>query len=57
MADKSLWVPLAAAAIAVVGTLAGVVFTQAWNGRLEERRWIRENTRAKGARQAYPAAI
>ncbi len=49
MADTSLWVPLAAAAIAVVGTLAGVVFTQAWNGRLEERRWIRENTRLREA--------
>ena len=45
MATTPLWIPLAAAAIAVVGTLGGVIFTQAWNSRLEERRWAREAAR------------
>jgi hypothetical protein len=43
MATTPLWVPLAAAGLAVVGTLGGVVFTQMWNGRLEGRRWARED--------------
>lgn len=45
MGTTPLWVPLAVAGIAVIGTLAGVVFTQVWNSRLEERRWARENNR------------
>ena len=44
-----MWVPLAVAGIAVIGTLAGVVFTQVWNSRLEERRWARENDRIREA--------
>jgi hypothetical protein len=47
MATTPLWVPLAVAGLAVVGTLAGVVFTQVWNSRLEERRWARENERLR----------
>jgi len=49
MATTPLWVPLAVAALAVLGTLAGVVFTQAWNSRLEERRWSRESERLREA--------
>ena len=49
MGTTPLWIPLAAAAIAVIGTLAGVVFTQAWNSRLEERRWARESARLREA--------
>ena len=44
-----LWLPLAVAVIAVVGTLAGVAFTQVWNSRLEGRRWARENDRLREA--------
>jgi hypothetical protein len=47
MATTPLWVPLAAAGLAVIGTLAGVIFTQAWNGRQEERRWAREAERLR----------
>jgi hypothetical protein len=47
MATTPLWLPLAAAGLAVVGTLAGVIFTQAWNSRLEERRWAREAARLR----------
>jgi hypothetical protein len=49
MATTPLWVPLAVAGLAVVGTLAGVVFTQVWNSRLEERRWARESERLREA--------
>jgi hypothetical protein len=49
MGTTPLWVPLAVAVIAIVGTLAGVVFTQIWNRRLEERRWARENNRVREA--------
>jgi hypothetical protein len=49
MATTPLWVPLAVAGLAVLGTLAGVVFTQVWNSRLEERRWSRENDRLREA--------
>lgn len=42
-----LWVPLVVAVIAVIGTLAGVVFTQTWNSRQEELRWARENDRLR----------
>jgi hypothetical protein len=49
MATTPLWVPLAVAALAVLGTLAGVVFTQVWNSRLEERRWAREVERLREA--------
>ena len=45
MGTTPLWVPLVVAGVAVIGTLAGVVFTQVWNSRLEERRWARENDR------------
>jgi hypothetical protein len=55
MGTTPLWIPLAAAAIAVVGTLGGVIFTQAWNGRLEQRRWAREdvNRTYEHRRSAY----
>jgi hypothetical protein len=43
MATTPLWVPLAVAGLAVAGTLAGVIFTQAWNSRLEQRRQARED--------------
>jgi hypothetical protein len=49
MATTPLWVPLAVAVVAVLGTLAGVVFTQVWNSRLEERRWVRESDRLREA--------
>jgi hypothetical protein len=49
MATTPLWVPLAVAVIAVLGTLAGVVFTQVWNSRIEERRWARDNDRLREA--------
>jgi hypothetical protein len=49
MATTPLWVPLAVAGLAVVGTLAGVVFTQVWNSRLDERRWSRESERLREA--------
>jgi hypothetical protein len=49
MGTTPLWVPLAVAVIAVVGTLAGVVSTQIWNSRQEERRWARENDRLREA--------
>jgi hypothetical protein len=35
--------------LAVLGTLGGVVFTQVWNSRLEERRWARESERLREA--------
>ena len=47
MGTTPLWVPLVVAGVAVIGTLAGVVFTQVWNSRLEERRWARENDRLR----------
>lgn len=47
MGTTPLWVPLVVAGIAVLGTLAGVVFTQIWNSRQEERRWARENDRLR----------
>jgi hypothetical protein len=50
MTTTPLWVPLVVAVLAVLGTLAGVVFTQVWNSRLEERRWTRENDRLREAR-------
>ena len=49
MGTTPLWVPFALAVIAVVGTLAGVVSTQIWNSRQEERRWARENDRLREA--------
>jgi hypothetical protein len=49
MATTPVWVPLAVAALAVLGTLAGVVFTQVWNSRLDERRWARESERLRQA--------
>ena len=49
MGTTPLWVPLAVAGVAVIGTLAGVVFTQVWNSRLEERRWARETERLREA--------
>lgn len=49
MGTTPLWVPLLVAAIAVIGTLAGVAFTQVWNSRLEERRYTRENARLREA--------
>jgi hypothetical protein len=49
MATTPLWVPLAVAGLAVAGTLAGVIFTQAWNNRLDERRWTREGDRLREA--------
>jgi hypothetical protein len=49
MGTTPLWVPLVVAGIAVIGTLAGVTFTQIWNSRNEERRWARENDRLREA--------
>jgi hypothetical protein len=49
MGTTPLWVPLAVAVIAVIGTLAGVGFTQIWNSRQEERRWARESDRLREA--------
>jgi hypothetical protein len=49
MATTPLWLPLAAAGLAVAGTLAGVIFTQVWNSRLEERRHAREADRLREA--------
>jgi len=47
MGTTPLWVPLVVAAIAVIGTLAGVTSTQIWNSRNEARRWARENDRLR----------
>jgi hypothetical protein len=49
MGTTPLWVPLVVAGIAVIGTLAGVIFTQVWNSRLEERRSARERDRLREA--------
>jgi hypothetical protein len=50
MSATPLWVPLAAAGLAVLGTLGGVVVTQAWNSRAEERRQAREDARLREER-------
>jgi len=42
VATTPLWIPLVVAFVAVLGTFAGLVFTQIWNSRLDERRWQRE---------------
>jgi hypothetical protein len=39
------WVPLLIAVLGLLSTLAGVIFTQIWNSRLESRRWEREHNR------------
>ena len=49
MPTTPLWVPLAVAFVAVLGTLAGVIFTQLWNSRLDEKRWARETERLREA--------
>jgi hypothetical protein len=49
MGTTPLWVPLVVAGVAVIGTLAGVVFTQIWNSRQEERRWARESDQLREA--------
>lgn len=49
MGTTPLWVLFALAVIAVIGTLADVVFTQIWNSRHEERRWARESDRLREA--------
>lgn len=43
------WVPLAAAVIAVLGTLAGVFITQRWSVQREDARWERERDREREA--------
>lgn len=43
----STWVPLLIAALGVLATLTGVIFTQLWNSRLETRRWEREHNRQR----------
>ena len=39
----SLWV----AVVGILGTLTGVIFTQIWTSRLDERRWERERGRQR----------
>jgi hypothetical protein len=41
----SAWIPLLIAVLGLISTLAGVIFTQLWNSRLETRRWQREHNR------------
>jgi len=43
----SLWV----AVVGILGTLTGVIFTQIWTSRLDERRWERERQRELEARE------
>lgn len=45
MSSTPLWVPLAVAALAVLGTLAGVLVTQRWSDRREAIAWARERHR------------
>jgi hypothetical protein len=47
MSGTPLWLPLAAAGIAVLGTLAGSFFTQRWAVRRDDRTWLREHAREK----------
>jgi hypothetical protein len=49
MGTTPLWVPLVVAVVAVLGTLSGVIFTQLWNSRLDEKRWKRETQRLSEA--------
>ena len=52
MSSTPLWVPLASAGIAVLGTLGGgiggVLVTQRWADRREEKAWARERVREQG---------
>jgi hypothetical protein len=45
MDTTPLWVPLVVAALAVLGTLAGVLVTQRWSDRRETSAWARERQR------------
>jgi hypothetical protein len=47
MATTPLWVPFLIAALGVVGTLAGVLFTQHRADRRETTNWDRERTRER----------
>jgi hypothetical protein len=52
MSSTPLWVPLAPAGIAVAGTLGGglggVLLTQRWANRREDKTWQREREREQG---------
>ena len=45
MSSTPLWLPLASAGIAVVGTLAGGFFTQRWADHRDDKTWQRERAR------------
>jgi len=45
------WVSLAGAAIALLGTLAGVLITQWWSTQREDARWKREREQEREARE------
>src|SRR5690242_19999867 len=40
-----LWLPLASAGVAVVGTLGGSLVTQRWSDRRDDKTWQRERER------------
>ena len=42
MATTPLWVPLAVAALGVVGSFGAAFFTRRWADRREDQRWSRE---------------
>src|SRR6266480_6068685 len=45
MSSAPLWLPLAAAGVAVVGTLAGGFITQRWANQRDDKIWARERAR------------
>jgi len=50
------WVPLAAAAIALLGTVVGVPITQRWSAHREDARWKREREQEREAWEREDAA-
>jgi len=50
------WVPLAAAAIALLGTVVGVPITQRWSAHREDARWKREREQEREAWESEDAA-
>ena|SRR5215831_15482935 len=51
MSSTPLWLPLASAGIAVLGTLGGVLITQRWADRREDKTWRREREREREREQ------
>jgi len=50
------WVPLAAAAIALLATVVGVLITQRWSAHREDARWEREREQEREAWEREDAA-